>query len=512
MRRELVGICSTLIASLALVALSGPVAAQGDGPGVEAEPEPLEVGITALPGGDRVGYAESLPAGTISTAFSAGFGFRSGLLADGHSMSRGLATAAIAYSITDFLSAGLLLDGRYDKHSGTGFDDDGWVGEPRLHLRAGKLMGTLGLGAELTVWVPGKDAPSIVAKATSVDARALVTVHLGGGMRLAANAGFRLDNSAKSAENFMDLSTSDQASLGVSQWHAIVGGARFAYPAGKLTIGAEAELHAYVGGPDAPSAPTPSVGLGVSASYRLSDTLTAELFLVSNIQDKPTIAADGTIALIPYAPLFGGGLGLQAKFGGPARGTPFPTVGTCDDPDPAKRPAGCPAPPEPTATLAGRVTDNAGAPIAGATVTVTDRNGKVVTVTTDADGGYTATDLAPGEVTVAVKADGKLEQTATVTVQAGDNAAPATALAPLVAPGRLRFVIRSFATSKGIAAQVEVNPGGHKLEVAADGSTELDVPPGTYTVKVSAAGLATQTREYVVDEKSVVIVNVDLRK
>src|SRR6188474_3041910 len=77
-------------------------------PGVQAEPPPLEVGVTALPGGDHIGYAESLPQGTVSTAFGAGFGFRKDLLASGHSMSRGAATAAIAYSIADIFSVSLL--------------------------------------------------------------------------------------------------------------------------------------------------------------------------------------------------------------------------------------------------------------------------------------------------------------------------------------------------------------------------------------------------------------------
>src|SRR5262245_51431428 len=112
MRWDLVGLLCALLAAPGAV-----VAQPSDGPGVQAD-DPLEVGATALPGGDRIGYAESLPATTISTAFAAGFGYRGKLLASDHRMSRGAASAAIAYSITDFLSAGLVLDGRYDKHSG----------------------------------------------------------------------------------------------------------------------------------------------------------------------------------------------------------------------------------------------------------------------------------------------------------------------------------------------------------------------------------------------------------
>jgi hypothetical protein len=511
MRRR--GLLGSGLAFGALAALSGAAAAQGDG--VVAEAPAVEVGATALPGGDHVGYAESLPAGTVSTAFTAGYGYRSGLLASGHTMSRGAATAALAYSIADFLSASLVLDGRYDKHTGTGFDDDGWVGEPRLHLRAGTVRGAVAFGAELSVWMPGKDAPSLVPSATTVDARALVSTRLASGLRLAATAGFRLDNSAESVENRMDLSPADQASLGVSDWNAVVGGIRVAYPAGVLTIGVEGQLDAYVGGPE--GRPSPSVAIGAGVSYRLNRHLTAELFVAANIQDKPEVAADNTIPLIPYAPLIGGGIALQARFGGPSPARRDPdgaTVGTCDDPDPAKRPADCgtdAAKPE-LAVLAGAVTDDTGGPVAGAKVTVTDCDGTSTSVTTGADGRYRVERLKPCASTIAIEAPGKIAQSASVALAAGDNTAPDTSLPPMVKPGRFQFVIRSFSTGKGVAAEIEINPGGTKIAAAADGSTELELAPGTYTLRITSPGLKEQTREYVVTENNNVIVNVDLRK
>jgi hypothetical protein len=523
MRRELVGIISAFCglavlpstARAQIVDAAGDVAT-GDGAGVQAAPPPVEVGVTALPGGDHIGYAEVLGKGTVSTAFSAGFGYRSGLLASSHKMSRGAATAALAYSLTDFLAVGLLLDGRYDKHSGTGFDDDGWVGEPRLHIRAGTLRGSLAFGAELTVWTPGKDAPSVVPKATSVDARALISTRLGSGLRLGANAGFRLDNSAESIpENLMTLSTPDQASLGVSEWNAVVGGVRVGYPTGKLTIGFEAEVVAYVGGPSV-GKPRPSVLLGASVSYRLNDTLTAQLYLASNIQENPTVTAMNTIALIPYGPLIAGGLGLQARFGGPGKPTTVvgPVTTTCDDPDPAKRPAGCPVEPPPAklAAISGQVTDDAGAPLANAKVTITDCDGKVTTLTTGADGKYRADQLKPCEVTVAAESAGRMTQTAKVTLAEGDNTGPTTPLPLLVKPGAFRFAVRSFSTGKGVAAEIEITPGGQKVTSAADGSTELEIAPGTYTLTISSPGLKPQTSQYTVTENNVVIVNVDLRK
>jgi hypothetical protein len=508
---------------LVCVLAAGTARAQNT-PGVQAEPPPLEVGVNALPGGDHVGYAESLPQGTVSTAFGAGFGFRKDLLASGHSMSRGAATAAIAYSIADLFSVSLLLDGRYDKHSGNGLDDDGWVGEPRLNIRAGKSIGAVAIGGQLTVWTPGKDAPSIVPKATSIELRGLVSKQLGSGLRVGFNAGYRYDNSARSVENQMDLSVADQSSLGVCQWNAAVVGLRVGYPTGKLVIGFDAEVDMYLGSSKVTAnvpKPRPSLLLGASVGYRISNALTAELFLASNLQEKPEVSAMGTIPLIPYGPVLAGGIQLQARFGGPKPPGSGDDGGlgdggktTCDDPDPAKRPADCPAtPPPPTrATIAGQITDDTGAPIANARVTITDCKGKATTATTDDKGNYTATDLEPCEVTVVAEAPNRLAQTVKVGLSAGDNTAPVTPLPPAVKPGTFRFVIRSFATGKGVEANIEINPGGQKIVAAADGSTKIDIQPGTYTLKITSAGLKDQTREYVVTENNVVIVNVDLRK
>lgn len=517
-----------LVASLcALTAFCGVAAAQGDTgepdpdpSGVAAEPPHVEVGQTALPGGDHIYYAESLPKGTVSTAFSAGFGVRSGLLASGHSMSRGAGTVALAYSIAEVFSVALELDGYYDKHSGMGFEDHGFVGTPYLHLRAGKRSGSLAFGGEVVLWVPGKDAPSIVFKATSIEARGVVSTQLSSGLRLAANVGFRLDNTVKSVDDPMSLSVPDQASLGVSEWNAVVGGVRLAYPTGKLVIGAEAELDAYIGSSkgDSTDKPRPSVLIDAGVQYRLSPTVTAELFIASNIQEKPTVTAMGTIPLIPYGPVIAGGVQLQARFGGPKRPTGGTTTGvvktTCDDPDPAKHPDDCPTTPPPpkTASVAGDVTDDTGAPLKDAKVTVTDCKGKVVTASTDDTGHYTASDLEPCEASITVEAANRLTQTAKVTLTAGDNTAPTTPLPPAVKPGTFRFVIHSFATGKGVAAEIEINPGGIKVSAAADGSTKLDLAPGTYTLKITSPGLKDQTREYVVTENNVVFVNVDLRK
>src|ERR1700745_1444823 len=60
----------------------------------------------------------------------------------------------------------------------------------------------------------------------------------------------------------------------------------------------------------------------------------------------------------------------------------------------------------PTATLAGKVTDQTGAVIPGATVTVTSAAGKQTTTTTGPEGGFQIDSLAPGTYNVAATAKG----------------------------------------------------------------------------------------------------------
>jgi hypothetical protein len=495
-------------------ALSADAAAQ-PGDGVPPPLERLEVGASALPGGAHIGYAESLPAGTVATAFVAGFGYRSALLASDHTMTRGVASAALAYSATDFLSFGVILDGRYDKHSGSGFEDDGWVGEPRLHVRLGKeLSGGRAFGGQLTVWVPGKDAPSIVPSATSVDARALFSMT--GTIRFGINAGFRFDNSASSVEMPMLFSAADQASLGVSEWSAVVGGARIAYPKGKLVVALESQIDVFVGS----GAPNPSVFVGGSLTYDLTPNLAAELFVHGNYTQKPTGAEvmSGMIPLIRYEPLFAGGLGLQARFGGPSAtsgggGGGGGQLVTCWDGSKAESTDKCPAEPPPTATLKGKVTDDGGAPIVNAKVTITTSDGKTVIVQTDNNGDFNAEGMPPGEATLDVEADQRVPGKQKLLLRVGPNDAPTTALAPQRPPAKLRAIIRSFGSGAPIAgATITVKPGGHVGTTAADGTAEIIVPPGTYEVTISAPGFAPQNRQYTVEEKGVAIVNIDLRK
>jgi hypothetical protein len=226
----------------------------------------------------------------------------------------------------------------------------------------------------------------------------------------------------------------------------------------------------------------------------------------------------GNITLIPYEPLVTGGVGITAQFG--ARPEPVP-LGTGTITKTPVQPAG---PVIEYAELSGNVVDDAGNPVANATVTAKLADGTTATATTDATGrfvfgklaigkttnGTTALDNAGAEVTVAL--DGKQPKTTKLTLVKGGNQIAGIALDPVVTLRTLRALVRAAATGKPIAnATVKIEPGGHVATADAEGNIAIDLPAGTYKATASRAGFREQTLEVVIGDGTVVK-NFELRK
>jgi hypothetical protein len=489
----------------------------------DAEPEapPIAIGYGALPGGIHVASAETLPKGVFAVATLGGFGWRSGLLPGSggkdHRFGRGIGDIAFAYAPHELVSIALALDGRYDRHFGvpptaSGSTEDGYVGDPRLIIRAGKPLGNMTLGGQIGVWVPGKDAPSVAGSAISVDARGLLTLAAGPGL-LSVNAGFRLDNSAKSVEKPETLSLADRVSLGVSDYHAVVGGARFAVPSGKAFFAAEASLDLFVGD----GAPGPLIRGGAQGGYNITKSWSA--FVYVELAKVPSIdgadVAMNKIPLIPYEPLFTGGIGVQGRFGG-ARGKPADTHVTVNQDQKEIEVVEF-------AEIGGTVIDENGKPVVGAKVVV--RLKKVTgSAVTDEEGEYvvklpigktvkgtTEVDDAAAEVTVEV--DGKKPATQTLTLTKGKNAIPRIALEPVLPQGQIKAVVRAAGSGKPIGgATVKLDPSGLTATTAPDGTLSIDLPPGTYKATATAPGFKDQTLDVVIDPNGVALKNFELRK
>jgi hypothetical protein len=503
--------CSLLSVSVAAAQPVDVVAASGAEDADSAQPQ---LGTGALPGGLHVPGAETLPQGTFAFAALGGFGYRSGLLGSDHRFGRGIGDLAFAYAPTPTLVFALELDGRYDRHYGLApSGDDGYVGDPRLLARLAKPFGKAHVGAQVGVWVPGKDAPSVAGSAISVDARVVATLAAGPG-KLDLEAGFRLDNSAKSVADPTKLSLQDRVSLGVSDFNAAVAGAHFAVPAGqKAFLGFEVSSDIFVG----TGAPGPIIRGGAEVGFKVTPTWAVLAYLegskVPAIPDADLM--QNQVTLVPYEPLITGGVGLQGRFGG-GRSDSKGFVKRNERPEDISQPE--------YAEVSGDVTDEAGKPIVGANVTVKLKNNTGTAASDDKGhyvinklpigktvGGKTTLDDATAEITITVEK--KKPSTQTITLTKGANAIPKIALEPQLPPGELRAVLRAAGTGKPLAnATVKIEPGGQTATSDADGNITLALPPGQYKATASAPGFKEQTLDVVVPEGGVITKNFELRK
>ena len=518
----------------------------GDGIAAGADVEPVAtaeigpqqaIGYAGLPGGLFVPDAQTLAKGAVQVMTIDGFGYRKGLLATDHTMTRTLGAIAVAYGIHELFSVGLSFDGRYDRHHGPmPSPDDGYVGDPHVLLRVAKASGSTRFGGQVGIWVPGKDAPSIAGSAISVDVRGLASLPAGPGI-LSFEAGFLFDNSANSVDDPSKLSLQDRVSLGVSDYNTAFGGAHLAIPFGSAWIGIEAEIDAYLGNaPTTAGVVTPghadlsdgSILLkgGASVGVHLSDSWSALAF--AQIAKSPYVTAaqvmDGNIPLIPYQPAFTAGIGISARFGAKKEAPAFKGC--------AYTPEGCPAVEVPIlADISGTVTDESDKPVIGAKVTIDLKNVKVDPTATDEKGAYVFKGVAIGKkadatkskpamhqidetsATISVAVDGKKPGTATIAKldEGPGNTVPPIKLEPLLPPGQLRGVVHSLPAGKAVEkATITGQPGRQEGRVGADGTFTIDLAPGAYKITVMANCFAPLDLDVTIDPNGVAIKNIDL--
>ena len=529
------------ITCVAVAASVAPASAQdvsagvmtADTAGGTADPA---VGYGALPGGIHVSSAENLPKGVAEVEMLAGYGSRSGLLAADHTLGRALGDVSVAYSPLEILTLGLSFDGRYDHHTGgpAPTPETGYVGDPHLYVRVAKELGKIHLGGQLGIWTPGRKAPSLVASATSLDFRALLSVPVGPGL-LSINAGYQLDNSINSADSpsISMLSLEDRVSLGVSDYDEVYAGAMLAFRAGpKAWIGVEGSFEAFIG--TAKTHPNDTIGPApldegsviargaVMGGYRINDMFSAiayvELAKVPGIEYSQV--AMNAIPIIPYEPVVTGGIGIQARFGATKRracpaGTELvggqcqPIVKPCEE----RGPDACPRVPIMT-DLGGTVVDEDGKPIAGAKVTIKLAKTEVPPVVTDQTGAYKAririgdtikhTQPKPDEdsidettATVTVEVDKKKPSTKTVSPLKKDGNVVETARLESIQSGQLK-VIATRSGGKPLAG-VSVAVGDRKAVTDSDGVAVIELAPGSYKVTLKATGFKTQELDFTIE-------------
>jgi hypothetical protein len=477
-----IALAVVLASALAPEALAEPAAAIGDN-------------RDGLPGLGRVGAAAPPPAGW-AVAWTSGYGYTESVLGggdDAHHRVGGILAASVR--LAEVLAVGLRLDGRYDKHTG-GESDDGWIGDTRVTLRAGRASGRAHLGAQLVLWLPG-DAPLVpTADGASGEATALLDYAVSPSLRLVANGGFRLDRSAGSVPNADRLSDADRMALGVSDASAVLLGVGAVWRSASGTeVYGEGSWDLLIGSDAPPAGESPirigaGVRVGIGAGWAFTGGVEASL------SSRPPVGPDE--ALVPIEPRFALNAGLRWRFGGPAaapRGEIREVV--VDDGT---------APVDDGGTVRGRILAPDGRPLVGATVTVGD-----VSTVTDDDGTFELEGLPPGKVTIDIGAVPPYAAT-TATATVGDDA---IALGDIsvereLPPGQIRGVVHTAAGAP-VAARIRIEPIGKDMRAGKDGAFRVDVPPGKYEVVIDGPGLAAQRRRIEVAENGVTVLNVELR-
>jgi hypothetical protein len=432
---------------------------------------------------------------------SAGYGYTESVLGTGDAHHRAAGALALDGRPLPWLDLVLRFDGRYDAHVAPGqATDTGLVGDPRLYVRADKALSpAIRLGARFGLWLPGRNAPSLDAGAISPElVGALSYVPPEGMFALSANAGYRLDRSARSASDAAQLSAGDRLALEVSDFDEVLLGAAATLGRGQTQGFIEASWDLLVGNGH-PAALASPILVGAGARVAIGPKLRLEAEAEVSPSSRPDV---GPMApLVPIPPRLAVWLGLTYRF----ETQPPPTA----PPAPV-----APPPPPATAELIGHITAADGGKLADLRVAVIRGDGPHE-VTLD-DAGAFRTEGKPGdELTVTAEAADCVPARATATLSAGAPTELRIALERRAPRGQIRGLVRSLRGS-AVAAQIRIEPeaadtgGGSELR-AEGGRFEIDVAPGRYRVTISAPGFETQNRKVEVEENGVTLLNVDLR-
>lgn len=445
---------------------------------------PPRLGPHAMPALSRVGIAGPLREG-FAAAVTAGYGYLGAVLDNDDTHHRAQTQIALSYRPVSWLGMALSLDGRYDHHASAGGSDSGWVGDPRAIVRAThRLSDRSHVAGELSVWLPGNSAPSIVLDAATIDARVLYAYkppedRLGGFGHL----GFRIDNSANSAPDADSLSAADRLALGVADANAVLAGAGVSYQMAGMLLFGELSWDLYVGD----SAPDPLASplrVGAGAKIPVGDAYQIWGLLEVSPGARPEIGPMEPLYPVEPRVRLAVGIGYQM----PANAVPMT--------------AGTPA----TGQISGRVETGDGAGIAGAILRIGDRE-----VTTFADGTFVVDDVPAGEVTLDIAAEGYRASRVTASVSENADAQLNVVLDRDLPVGEVRGLVQSFSGTP-LPARIRITPGDTEVVADTDGRFEIELSPGRYRVEITAAGHAPQHRKIRIERNGVTILNVDLRK
>jgi hypothetical protein len=417
--------------------LLGSIAAAVSAPARAAEDAPLR----AVAPGEPVAVGRVLEAGPGPQALflltGAGYGYTESVLGVGDRHDRFGGRLIVDGRPRPWLGITLRIDSRYDRHTLPGQPvDDGYVGDPRVQVRVDRALGGgLAVGARAGLWLPGGDAPSIRLGALSPEVVGAVSYAPGAlPVSIGANAGYRLDRSARTAADAAQLSASDRLALGVNAFDAVLLGAVASFGRQRVAGFVEASWELLVGDGH-PSALSSPMFIGAGARAAVGPRVRVEAGVEVCPSERPDMTVTAPLVAVP--PRVAVWLGLAYRFDtssprAPPAPPPPPPPATDATPPPAPpaaavaaraapgEPVAPPAeaqPRAPSGQLRGLVRSFRGSPV-GADVVV-----RPVGRSTEEDrrlaaaGGQFTVDVEPGAYDVLIEAPGFEPQTRRVQVE-----------------------------------------------------------------------------------------------
>jgi hypothetical protein len=476
--------------------LALPAGARADGAGAD-----IGHGRSALPAIDLVQVLTPAKDRPIRAHASFGYGYTEEVLDAGDAHHRSDGQLALSFQPIDEVALAGRFDGRFDAHTGEAGGDEGFVSQASWMARGAVPIDALvSLGAEVALRFPGTSEVGRTFAAISPEARALITLAPPGSSTwLSAALGFRLDRAREGLSDAERLSLSDRVGLGASDANAVLLGLGALRSFGRFALLGEWTWDVQVGGRAAPPLESP-MRIALGARFFASRTL--QLQALTGVSPSARPAIDASAPLYPIEPRFFLSLGLGLRFGD----EPAPAPERAPPPKVQEAPPPAP-PPAPTARrVTGRVSDAASqAPIAGAVIEASGAS-----AVSDASGLFQLENMPLDFIELRVRAGGFKD----AVVPIGAGGAQAEDLEIQLEADRATALIRGTVSNfqgRVVAGHVHVQPGNVGAVLDADGSFEIEVPAGEYTVLIKASGYGLQQRRVRVERGDVAVIVVQLQ-
>lgn len=472
-------------------------------PASAAEDFPHE-GERAMPSVLRVGVP--VPAsGTVALGASAGYGFIDTALDLNSPGSRLKGSVGASVAVMPFLLLGVDAQGHIDIFSSA--DDSrrpNVLGVPRLTARLQMpASDAIYWGVQLDSRFVGEKAPDVDFGATSPSIRGLLGARLASSTWLGAELGFHLDNSAHSLPAPATISSADRISVGASSSPGIPWGVGVSH---RLDFGlellGEVRGEALVGG-DAPGFLKSPWGLGLGARQPVTENLDAMLSADISLSARSDFDPD---VYVPVQPRAGVLITAIYRFG--VKPEPAVEKPVAKPKLPEKKLEEPPEQPQiPRVPVQGTVVDEGGRPLPDVTVTLTREGGEPLEERSYADGAFEFKDIPEGAVQLTFHTPGYDE--IKISIGQGEERKREVVLYPSLPAGQVRGQVRDL-KGNPLPAKIIIAPGDKEIEVGEDGTFELELAPGSYTVRFLHPDLSPQQRFVRVQDRGVVILNIAL--